>query len=91
MGLNFSKPVMITFPVANQTNGTTVAVSVRHGSDPVLSTSMLTNDPQATCTAGLPSTQASGFVVVNNTITLYTCAASTFVAAQGNVAINNPA
>ena len=78
-GATFSRPIKIIIPV-NSTSS--VYVRANHNDGAWLTTAGLTTSPTATCNAGIASAPYDGSLVatVNKTITMYTCAASTFVA-----------
>lgn len=79
--LYFSTPVLITIPVPGIVPGTTVSIGALHGSSTSLSSTSLSTDSAASCSAGVASPAASTATVASdNTITLYTCAASKFFA-----------
>jgi S-layer homology domain len=58
----------------------TINVKVKHGGTSTYVTTGLTNDENATCTAGIPSVGSNIATVFNGIATIYSCQASTFVA-----------
>jgi hypothetical protein len=78
-GLYFSRPIKIQIPVSGY-SGTTIPVRVKHGGTSTYVTSGLTNNPNSTCTNGVSSSPSAIATVRGGFATIYTCAASTFVA-----------
>ncbi len=79
VGLRFSEPIMIEIPVPGYV-GATIAVKVKHGGTTEFVTTGLTNDPNTTCTAGIPGAPSATATVSAGIATIYTCSASTFAA-----------
>jgi SH3-like domain-containing protein len=79
VGLRFSTPIRIDIPVPGVV-ASTIAVKVQHNGSSAFVTTGLTNDPNATCTAGVPSVPSATATVANAVATIYTCEASTFAA-----------
>jgi hypothetical protein len=79
--LLFSKPVRVEFSLSGTSyTGTTIEVKVKHAGESTFTTAGLTNNSGATCSNGLASTGTNIGTIVENTVTIYTCAASTFAA-----------
>jgi hypothetical protein len=78
--------VKIDIPVIGY-SGSTIAVKVRHGGTSDFVTTGLTNNPDATCMNGVSSIPSNIALVSNNLATIYTCAASTFVAYVNTAAV----
>lgn len=79
--LLFSKPVRVEFSLSGTSyTGTTIEVKVKHAGESTFTTSGLTNNSGATCSSGLASTGTNIGTIVENVVTIYTCAASTFAA-----------
>lgn len=79
VGLRFSAPIRIDIPVGSY-SGSTIAIKVKHAGSTAFDTTGLTNDPNATCTNGVPSVASATATVTNGVATIYTCQASTFTA-----------
>jgi len=79
LGINFSKPIKVSFPVSWITNWT-VTVKVKHGGTSTFVTTWLTNDPNATCSGWLASISSNIATVSSGIVTIYTCSASIFTA-----------
>jgi SH3-like domain-containing protein len=79
VGLNFSVPIKIEIPVPGYTSST-IAVKVKHGGTSTYVTTGLTNDPNTSCSSGVPLIASNVATVTSGVATIYTCAASTFVA-----------
>lgn len=77
--LQFSQPVQIVINVGSY-NQSTIGVRVQHGGTGSFVTTGLTNDANAVCTNGVPSTASNIATVLAGYATIYTCSASTFVA-----------
>jgi hypothetical protein len=78
-GLQFSKPIKVEIRLSGY-SGSTIPVLVKHGGTTAYVTSGLTNNPASTCTAGIPSSPSAIATVTGSVATIYSCAASTFVA-----------
>ena len=81
IGLHFSRPIKVDIPVPSVT-ASTLSVKVKHGGTTVFVTSGLTNNPNATCTGGIPSIASNIATVTSGVATIYTCSASTFATVQ---------
>ena len=79
VGLHFDKPNKVEIPVPGVT-ASTITVKVKHGGSSSYVTTGLTNSSSATCTSGVPSVASNVATVTNGVATIYSCAASTFVA-----------
>lgn len=79
VGLNFDTPIKVEIPVPGVTTST-ISVKVKHGGTSSFVTTGLTNSSSATCAGGLPSVSSNVATVTNGVATIYSCAASTFVA-----------
>lgn len=77
VGLNFSIPIRIDIPVPGYTDST-ISVKVRHAGSSSFTTSGLTNNPNTTCTNGVPGVASAVATVSGAVATIYTCQASTF-------------
>ena len=78
--LFFNKPVKIEVPVPWVVDGT-ISIKVKHATDSAYSTAALTNSASATCNNWIPNSNASATATVSSEVaTIYTCAASEFVA-----------
>lgn len=88
VGLHFSKPIRIDIPVSG-VSASTIGVKVKHSGSSVFDTTGLTNDASTTCTAGVPSSASSTASVSAGVATIYSCAASTFVAYGPAVAVSS--
>lgn len=76
--LMFSRPIMIQIPVS--TTASTISVKVSHAWDSTYTTASLTNVSTATCLTGIASPSSATASVSAGIATIYTCAASQFVA-----------
>jgi streptogramin lyase len=79
VGLLFSKPIRVEIPVPSYPNAT-VSIRVRHAGSTTFGTTWLTNNPTATCAGWVASIPSDIAPVTNGIATIYSCAASTFVA-----------
>lgn len=79
VGLNFDKPIKVEIPVSG-VSASTISIKVKHGGSSVFVTTGLTNNASATCTNGIPSVGSNIATVSAGVATIYSCAASTFVA-----------
>ena len=79
--LRFDKPVQITIPVPSANIGASVSIGALHTGDTSISSTSIASSSSAACSAGVPSASAStATVTAANTVVIYTCAASKFVA-----------
>lgn len=78
-GATFSRPIKIIIPLSSNSS---VSIKANHNDGVWLTTAGLTTSPTATCNAGIASVPYDGSLLtaVNKSVTIYTCAASTFVA-----------
>jgi hypothetical protein len=87
--LLFSKPVQVQFSLSGTSyTGTTIEVKVKHAGESTFTTDGLTNNSGATCSNGIASSGTNIGTVSFNTVTIYTCAASTFTAVTPDGAQN---
>lgn len=83
----FDKPIKITIPV----NGiTSTSIQADHGNGPT--TDGLTTDPHAICSNGIadPSYNKNLITTIDDTVTIYSCAASKFIAYTQEDSPSNP-
>lgn len=81
--LVFSKPIKVEIVTPELHDGEEVTVYVQHADDTSYTTRGITLDPDATCTDGISSHEENAVVVINGTVTFYTCGASSFIINAG--------
>ena len=74
--ISFSQPVKVIIPIQGKSDGEIINIYVRHTGDEEFGTRGLTQNPDSTCTDGIPSDPGSLATVIDGTATIYTCAAS---------------